>query len=81
MRVPFEEPLPRVATDLVEVSLVAAPRSLVAAVDPLILPISGVALLIIVLVVWPAVWSRKKARREAALEVLDRIFGRKSEQK
>jgi hypothetical protein len=80
MRVPFE-PLLRVATDLVEVSLVAAPRSLVAAVDPLILPISGVALLIIVLVVWPAVWSRKKARREAALEVLDRIFGRKSRQK
>jgi hypothetical protein len=66
---------------LVAVSLLAAPRSLAASVDPLILPISGVALLIIVLVVWPAVWSRKKARRDAALAVLDRIFGRKSGQK
>jgi hypothetical protein len=81
MRVPFEEPPLRVATDLAAVSLVAAPRSLLANVDPLILPISGVAALIIVLVVWPAVWSRKKVRREAALAVLDRIFGRKSGQR
>jgi hypothetical protein len=31
---------------------------------------------ILVLVIWPAVWSRKKFRRDAALAVLSRILGR-----
>jgi hypothetical protein len=33
-----------------------------------------VALAVIGVVVWPAVWSNKKARRDAAGKVLDRIF-------
>ena len=31
---------------------------------------------ILALVIWPAVWSRKKFRRDAALAVLSRILGR-----
>jgi len=31
---------------------------------------------VLAIVVWPAVWSRKQSRRDAALAVLDRVFKR-----
>lgn len=38
----------------------------------------AVAVLLIILgVIYPAVWSRKTARRKAAVEVIDRIFRRR----
>ena len=41
----------------------------------LVIGLAGLfAMTMIVLVVWPAVWSGDKARRDAALSVLDRIL-------
>jgi hypothetical protein len=33
-------------------------------------------LLVLIMVVWPAVWSKKKTRRDAALAVLGLILGK-----
>ena len=30
---------------------------------------------VLAIIVWPAVWAKKKSRRDAALAVLDRILG------
>lgn len=40
-----------------------------------LLAVLGVVGLLLLLVLGPAVWSRKAERREAALAVVDRIFG------
>ncbi|SET43743.1 hypothetical protein [Nonomuraea wenchangensis] len=39
--------------------------------------LAATVLLIILGVIYPAVWSRKTARRKAAVEVIDRIFRRR----
>ena len=44
-----------------------------AMVSALLLPI-----MIIFIVICPAIWSRKPARRKAALDVIDRLLGRQS---
>jgi len=40
-----------------------------------LLAVIGVLTLLVLVVLGPAVWSRRRERREAALAVLDRIFG------
>ncbi len=62
-------------------SAAVVPLGAIAAVgshDLLILTAFAAILVLVVLVavVIPAVWSKKKQRRDAALAVLDRIFGR-----
>lgn len=42
----------------------------------LLLGLLAVVLVVLVVVVGPAIWSRKPHRRKAALAVLDRFFGR-----
>jgi hypothetical protein len=64
-------------------SAAVLPLGAIAAVgsrDLLILAASAAVLVLVIVavVVIPAVWSKKKQRRDSALAVLDRIFGRGS---
>lgn len=43
---------------------------------PVLISLGATALLLLVVVVGPAIWSRKPLRRAAALDVLDRLLGR-----
>jgi hypothetical protein len=78
-RLPFKDPrFPR-AAGFVAFPLVAALPTL-GTTGPLLGLMMGLTpLTMIVVVVCPAVWSRKKSRRDAALAVLDRLYRRRKE--
>lgn len=66
------------------VSAAQVTPSLVLATSPSLTSLLGMTMLAIVItvvmaVICTAVWSGKKTRRDAALAVLDRIFGRQPE--
>lgn len=75
-KIPPRDPVGGVTT-LATVSIAVATPSLVITIDPLVGSLLGLTVLIIILiVVYPAVWSKRETRRDAALAVLDRIFRR-----
>ena len=41
-----------------------------------VLALTGVLALVVLIVIYPAVWSKSEQRRKDALAVLDRLFGR-----
>jgi hypothetical protein len=64
----------RLACQFAVLALVGAPASEVAGTLYVLLGLAMLAVLVIGLVVFPAVWSKKPARRKAALAVLKLIL-------
>ena len=85
MRIPRRPQIKAVLVPaLIAVSAVQVTPSLGSATNRTLPPLLSMTLLAVVVtvvmaVIGTAVWSKKKTRRDAALAVLDRIFGRRPE--